>query len=133
MGAGEWERTGEILYLRGLINYIMVAEAVERAQKASGKKVPSGEDVRNALESMHMTAADWERVGLPGYPEFKVTCNDHERAKGVKFQQWDASAKKWNLVSDWIPVDRATVRPMMEADAAKFAKENKITPRANCS
>ena len=82
---------------------------------------------------MHMTAADWERVGLSGYPEFKVTCNDHEGAKGVLFQQWDASAKKWNLISDWVPVMRDVVRPMMEADAAKYAKENNITPRADCA
>ncbi|NKC12094.1 MAG: ABC transporter substrate-binding protein [Gammaproteobacteria bacterium] len=132
-GAGEWDRTSEILYLRGLVNYIMVVEAVARAQKATGQKVPDGEAVREALENMHMTAADWERVGLAGYPEFKVTCNDHEGAKGVMFQQWDASAKTWNLVSDWIPVMRDVVRPMMEADAAKFAAENNITPRANCS
>ena len=133
LGAGDWNRTGEILYLRGLINYIMAAEAIGRAQKATGAKVPSGEQVRDALENMHMTSADWDRIGLPGYPEFKVSCNDHEGAKGVMFQQWDASAKKWNLVSDWVPVMRDVVRPMMEADAAMFAKENNITPRANCS
>ena len=129
LGAGEWERTGEVLYLRGLINYIMVAEAVRRAQKKTGVKVPNGEQVRDALEAMHMTSADWERVGLPGYPEFKVSCNDHEGAKGVLFQQWNASEKRWKLVSDWVPVMRDVVRPMMEADAAKYAKENNITPR----
>jgi branched-chain amino acid transport system substrate-binding protein len=50
----------------------------------------------------------------------------------VLFQQWDAGKKKWNVISDWIPVMKDVVRPMMEADAAKYAKENKITPR-NCS
>lgn len=133
LGAGDWERTGEILYLRGLFNHIMVAEAIADAQKANNVKVPTGPQMRDAFEAMHMTAADWERIGLNGFPEIEVTCNDHENARGVMFQQWDASAKKWKLVSDWIPVMTDVVRPMMEADAAKFAAENSITPRANCT
>jgi len=133
LGAGKWERTGEVLYLRGLFNHIMIIEAVARAQKKLGVKVPTGVQMRDTFEAMHMTNADWERIGLNGFPEIKVSCNDHEDARGVMFQQWDASAKKWKLVSDWIPVMKDVVRPMMEADAAKFAAENKITPRANCT
>ena len=131
LGSGEVDRIGEVLYLRGLFNHVMVVEAIARAQKAHGVKVPSGEQMRQALEGMHMTSADWERIGLKGFPEMKVTCNDHEGARGVLFQQWDASAKKWNVISDWVPVMRDLVRPMMEADAEKFAKENNITP-AKC-
>jgi len=130
-GAGDLNRTGEVLYLRGLINHIVVGEAISRAQKKFGVKVPSGEQVREILDTFTMTKGDWERIGLTGFPEFQATCDDHEGAKGVMFQQWDAKAKQWNLVSDWIPVMRDVVRPMMEADAAKFAKENNITPR-NC-
>ena len=133
LGAGKWERTGETLYLRGLFNHIMIIEAVARAQKKLGVKVPTGVQMRDTFEAMHMTNADWERIGLNGFPEIKVSCNDHEDARGVMFQQWDASTKKWKLVSDWIPVMKDVVRPMMEADAAKFAAENKITPRANCT
>ena len=48
-------------------------------------------------------------------------------------QQWDADAGVWKIASDWNPVMRDVVRPMIEADAAAFAKENNITPRANCS
>jgi len=131
-GAGEVGRIGEVLYIRGLINHVFVVEAVRRAQEKHGVKVPNGEQMREALENMHMTAADWERIGLPGYPEIKVSCNDHEGGHPVLIQQWDASAKKWNVVSKWIPVMTDVVRPMMEADAMKFAAENNITPRANC-
>lgn len=132
LGSGEVDRIGEVLYLRGLFNHVMVVEAIRRAQEKHGVKVPSGEQMRLAFENMHMTAADWDRIGLKGFPEMKVTCDDHEGAKGVLFQQWDASAKKWNVISDWVPVMRDLVRPMMEADAKKFAEENNITPAA-CS
>ncbi len=132
LGSGEVDRIGEVLYLRGLFNHVMVVEAIRRAQEKHGVKVPSGEQMRQAFENMHMTAADWDRIGLKGFPEMKVTCDDHEGAKGVLFQQWDASAKKWNVISDWVPVMRDLVRPMMEADAKKFAEENNITPAA-CS
>jgi branched-chain amino acid transport system substrate-binding protein len=118
-----------VLYLRGLFNHIMVAEAVRNAQDKNSVKIPNSEQVREALESIKMDKSDWDRVGLVGFPEFAISCNDHEDARGVLFQQWDATAGAWKLVSDWIPVMRDVVRPMMEADAAKFAAENKITPR----
>ena len=58
-----------------------------------------------------------------------VYLDDHEGGHPVLFQQWDASAKSWSVVSDWVPTMRDVVRPMMEADAAKYAAENNITPR----
>ncbi len=128
-GAGDVGRIYEVLYIRGLLNHIFAMEAVSNAQKHFGVKVPSGEQVRWGLENMHVTAADWERLGLPGFAEIKVTCEDHEGGHPVLFQRWDASAKSWTVISDWIPVMRDVVRPMMEADAAKYAAENNITPR----
>ena len=128
LGAGEVERIGEVLYIRGLFNLVMVVEAARRAQDHFGVKVPSGEQMRWAFENTHMTAADWERIGLVGFPEMKVSCNDHEGGHPVLFQQWDAAKMEWNVISDWIPVMTDLVRPLMEADAAKFAEENNITP-----
>jgi branched-chain amino acid transport system substrate-binding protein len=129
LGAGDVKRIGEVLYIRGILNYAMVIEAVRRAQDKYKVKVPTGEQIRWAYENLHITAADWDRIGLSGYPEWKVTCNDHEGGNPVLFQQWDANAKQWKVISDWIPVMTDLVRPMMEADAKKFAKENNITPR----
>ncbi|MBM86085.1 MAG: ABC transporter permease [Rhodospirillaceae bacterium] len=130
LGAGEVDRIGEVLYIRGLFNHVMVVEAVRNAQKKFGVKVPNGEQMRWAYENTNMTAADWERIGLKGFPEMKVSCNDHEGGHPVLFQQWDATAKEWKVISDWIPVMTDLVRPLMEADAAKFAKENNITPKS---
>jgi len=132
LGAGKESRIGEVLYLRGMINHALVVEAISRAQKKYSVKVPNGDQMRWSFENLTMKDADWKRLGLTGFPNIDVTCNDHEGAKGVLFQQWDAKNKKWNSVSDWVPVMRDVVRPMMEADAAKYAKENNITPR-NCS
>ncbi len=129
LGAGEVDRIGEVLYIRGLFNHVIVVEAIGRAQKHFDVKVPNGEQMRWAYENMHMTAADWERIGLDGFPEMKVTCDDHEGGHPVMFQQWDAGAGQWKVISGWIPVMTDLVRPMMEADAAKFAAENNITPR----
>ncbi len=128
----DFHRTGEIVYLRGMLNYIVLTEAVRNAQKKFGVKVPIKEQIRWGFENLKLDKAAWKRIGLEGFPELSVSCNDHENAKGVLFQQWDAKAQKWNLITDWIPVMRDIVRPLQEADAAKFAKANNITPR-KCS
>ena len=129
LGAGDRDRIGEVLYNRGMLNMIFVVEAIRNAQKKFGVTVVTGEQVRWGLENMHVTPARWAELGLEGFAEIKVSCVDHEGGHPVLVQQWDAKAKKWNLTSDWIPVMRDIVRPMIEADAAKYAKENGITPR----
>ena len=60
-----------------------------------------------------------------------MTCRDHEGGGGVKFQQWTGTG--WKIVSDWIATDQKIVRPMIEAEAAKYAKEKNITPRSGMS
>ena len=47
----------------------------------------------------------------------RVTCEDHEGASPIRFEQWDG--KKWGSVSDWIPTMRDVVRPKIEAAAAE--------------
>ena len=53
----------------------------------------------------------------------KISCADHESGGPVIFQQWDGS--KWSFVSNWVPVMKDIVRPMIEEAAAKFAKRIK--------
>ena len=129
LGAGDENRLGEVLHIRGLLNHIFVLEAARNAQKHFGVKVPSGEQRRWGFENLDVTSADWDRIGLPGFPPIKVSCNDHEGGHPVLIQQWNANNKTWKVISDWLPVMKDVVRPMMEADAAKFAQENNITPR----
>ena len=115
-----------------MLNHLFVVEAIRNAQNHFNVKVPNGDQMQWGYENMNVTAADWERIGLPGFPPISVSCNDHEGNHPVLFQQWDASSKSWKVVSDWIPVMKDLVRPLQEADAAKFAKENNITPKS-CS
>lgn len=129
LGAGEENRLGEVLHIRGLLNHIFVFEAARNAQKHFGVKVPNGEQMRWGFENLDVTSADWDRIGLPGFPPIKVSCDDHEGGHPVLIQQWNATNKTWKVISDWLPVMKDVVRPMMEADAAKYAKENNITPR----
>ena len=132
-GAGDKGRVGEVLYNRGLLNMLFVVEAIRNAQAKFGVKVVTGEHVRWGLENMQITEARWKELGLDGFTgAINVSCENHEGAHPVRVQQWDAGAKQWKLVSDLLPVMSDVTRPMIEADAAKFAQENNIKPR-DCS
>jgi branched-chain amino acid transport system substrate-binding protein len=126
-GATTWDKAGEVLYNRALVNAMMTTEAIRDAIKKHGKKI-TGEQSREGLENLDLTH---DRLVKLGFGEMmkpiKVSCNDHEGNGPVLIQQWDG--KQWKIVSDWIEPMRDVVRPMMEASAKKFAEENKVTPR----
>jgi branched-chain amino acid transport system substrate-binding protein len=129
-GAIEWEKVGEVLYNRALVNAMIGTEAVRWAVKKYGKNV-KGEQVREGLENLDLTEARLNELGFGGIMKpIKVSCADHEGNGPILIQQWDG--KQWKVVSDWIEPMREVVRPMMEASAAKFASENKIEPRKDC-
>jgi branched-chain amino acid transport system substrate-binding protein len=124
---------GTVLYNRGLVNAAYIVEAVRLAQEkyGEGKRV-TGEQVRWALENLDLSAADVETLGLSGLlPPTTVTCLNHEgTAPAILIQQWNGKA--WEITSDWIPAMTDIVRPLIESDAAQYAKENSITP-VTCS
>jgi branched-chain amino acid transport system substrate-binding protein len=122
---------GQVLYNRGLINSMYMVEAVRTAQAIHGVKPLTGEQVRDGMEQLNVTEARLAELGMDGFMRpLKVTCEDHESSGPVIIQQWDG--KSWKMVSDWIEPMREVVRPMVEAAAAAYAKENNITPRS-CS
>jgi branched-chain amino acid transport system substrate-binding protein len=134
-GKGEMEdksRIGSIYYNRGVVFSIITAEAVRTAQARFGKGQPmTGEQVRWGLENLNIDEKRLKELGAVGFMQsLKVSCADHEGGGQVKFQQWDG--KQWKVITDWISSDQSIVRPMIEASAAQYAKENKITPR-DCS
>src|SRR6266511_4129131 len=55
-GTARWEDTGEILYVRGLINAMLGVEAIRTAQERFGKKPLTGEQVRWGLENVDISA-----------------------------------------------------------------------------
>jgi len=119
---------GEALYNRGVVNMVYTTEAMRTAMAKFGNKVLNGEEEQWGLEHLDLTAARLKELGLEDFTKpVKVTCEDHETMGPVRIQQWDG--KKWNFVSDWISPMRDVVRPMIEEDAAAYAKEKGITPR----
>lgn len=131
-GKGSWEKDkiGGVLYSRGMVNMALVVEAIRTAQGKFGKKPLTGEEVRWGLENLDITAATAKGLGMTGLmPHVKVSCANHEGSNpGVFIQQWDGKA--WKTITDWIPADTSLVRPLIEQDAAQYAKENNITPRS---
>ena len=49
------DKVGENLYNRGVYNSMLIAEGIANAQKITGKKVVTPEDVRRGLETMNIT------------------------------------------------------------------------------
>ena len=128
MGLGTEDEIGEVLYNRGIANNAFVVEAMFTAMKEFGDRPLTGEEMRWGFEHLDITAERIEELGLTGIlPPTQVTCANHEGSPAVMLQRWDG--EKWTIFTDWIPAMTDVVRPMIEADAAQYAKENGITPR----
>ena len=105
-----------------------MVEAIRTAQKLYGAKPLTGELIRDGLENLDLSAERLKELGLEGLtPPIEVSCADHEGSHAIRIQQWDG--KKWSFVSDWIMPMKDVVRPLIEASAAQYAKEKRITPR----
>ena len=131
-GAGPDKAVGTIMWNRGVVTALYSIEGIKTAQKKFGNKPMTGEQVRWGIENLNLTDADLKKLGFKGLAgPLTVTCRDHEGGGGVKFQQWTGTG--WKIVSDWIATDQKIVRPMIEAEAAKYAKEKNITPRSGMS
>jgi len=125
--AAKLDETGEILYIRGLINAMLGVEAIRTAQEKFGKKPLTGEQVRWGLENLNLTAERLKQLGFDNELQpIRVSCADHEGTRTGRIQTWDG--KKWNIASDWITADDSIIAPMVKEAAAKYAAEKKITP-----
>ena len=130
-GAGKREAVGEVLYNRGLVSAMFEVEAIRTAMTKYGNKPLRGEQVRWGFEHLNLTEKRLEELSMKGFTHpLKVTCEDHEGAGPVMFQQWDG--KMWNRISDWIPVMKDLVRPKTETAAAEQGRTLGYTMR-DCS
>ena len=117
-----------MLYNRGVIQAVYQSEAALTAMNHFKVKTLTGEQMQYGLEHLDLTEARIKELGLEGFMRpVKVSCKDHETGGSVLIQQWDG--KQWKIVSDWIAPMTDILRPMIEASAAKYAKENKIKVR----
>jgi len=62
------EKVGENLYNRGVYNSMLLVEGIRNAQRITGKKVITGEDMRRGLESLNITEARLKEIGMEASP-----------------------------------------------------------------
>ncbi len=123
--AGEF---GQVLYDRGIYNSVLIAEAIAEAQKITGKKVVTGEDVRRGLENLDLDAARFKVLGLEGFAApFKLTCADHNSHSATFVQQWDGA--KWVKIGDPIAPATDKVEPLLDEAAKTYAEKNAGWPK----
>jgi branched-chain amino acid transport system substrate-binding protein len=122
------KRVGENFYNRGVMNAAVIAEAIRNAQKITGKKDITGDEMRRGLETLNITAARWAAMGLPNFAApMQVTCDDHNGHNAAYVQQWDGT--KWVKVSDWISPMKDKVIPLIDKAAADYVKQNAGWPK----
>jgi len=122
------EKVGELLYNRGVYNSMLIAEGIRNAQKVTGKKVVTGEDVRRGLETMDINAARLKEMGMEGFTQpLKLTCTDHNGHLATFMQEWDG--KKFVKISDPIPAMTEKVQPLLESAAKDYAEKNTGWPK----
>jgi branched-chain amino acid transport system substrate-binding protein len=126
------EDVKEIYYMRGVFNAAVVAEAIANAQRISGKKVITGEDMRKGLETLKLTPDRIKAAGFEGFmDQMEITCRDHAGAHRMFVQRWDG--KEWKQVSDWLTPMTEVVRPMLEEAAAKYVADKKDWVTQKCA
>jgi branched-chain amino acid transport system substrate-binding protein len=122
------DKVGENFYNRGLLNSVLIAEGIRNAQRLTGKKEVTGDDVRRGLETINITAARWKELGLENFAApIRVSCADHNQHSGIYLAQWDGT--KWIKASDYIEPLKDKVLPLIDADAKQYAASNPGWPK----
>jgi branched-chain amino acid transport system substrate-binding protein len=122
------DKVGENFYNRGVLNAAVIAEAIRNAQKITGKKDITGDEMRRGLETLQISAARWKAMGLDSFAApLAVTCEDHNGHNSAYMQQWDGT--KWVKVSDWISPMKDKVVPLIDKAAAEYVKQNTGWPK----
>jgi branched-chain amino acid transport system substrate-binding protein len=122
------ENVGENLYNRGVYNAMLMAEAVRSAQKVTGKKAVTGEDVRRGLEALDITEARLKEIGFEGFAApVKISCTDHNGHNKVFISQWDGT--KYVKGSEWMEPLKKIVLPLIDEAAKEYETKNTGWPK----
>jgi len=122
------EKVGELLYNRGVYNSLLIAEAIANAQKLTGKKAVTGEDVRRGMETIKLDPARLKALGLEGFTDqITLSCDDHNGHRPAFMQEWDGT--KWVKISDPIEPMSDRVKAQLEAAAKDYAEKNAGWPK----
>ncbi|AVO39715.1 ABC transporter substrate-binding protein [Pukyongiella litopenaei] len=130
--AGNGDQMGTVLYNRGLYAAVLAAEAARIAQEIHGTPDITPGMMRDGMEALDITAERLAELGFEGFATpFKVSCENHGGNGMGAVQQWDAQAKTWTLVTDFIVSDADIIDPLIAEDSAAYAAENSIEERCN--
>ena len=122
------DKVGDVLYDRGVYNSMLIAEAIGNAQKLTGKKVVTGEDVRRGLETINLTPERLKQLGFEGFTgPLQISCSDHNGHRPTFMQEWDG--QKWVKVSGDLPAMSDKVMPLLDAAAKDYAEKNAGWPK----
>jgi branched-chain amino acid transport system substrate-binding protein len=122
------DKVGELLYNRGIYNSLLIAEGIATAQKLTGKKAVTGEDVRRGMENIKLDPARLKELGLEGFTDQLVlSCSDHNGHRAAFMQEWDGT--KWVKISNPIEPMTDRVKGQLEAAAKDYAEKNTGWPK----
>ncbi|GGC86390.1 ABC transporter substrate-binding protein [Chelatococcus reniformis] len=122
------DKVGEVLYNRGVYNSMLIAEAIRNAQKLTGKKAVTGEDVRRGLETIDLTPARLKELGMEGFTDpLKLTCSDHNGHGATFMQEWNG--EKYVKVSGPLKPMTDKVEPLVQSAAKDYAEKNTGWPK----
>jgi branched-chain amino acid transport system substrate-binding protein len=115
--------------MRGAMSAMLGVEGIRAAQERFGKgKVMSGEQVRWGLENLNLTQAKLDGLGFAGVMRpISTSCMDHMGSAWARIHTWDGAT--WKFTSDWMQADEQIIKPMVKAQAEKYASEKKLTRR----
>lgn len=113
---------GNVLYNRGLLNAVILAEAIRVAQDTTGKSVINGADMRAGLEGINLTEERLTELGLPNFTgALQGSCADHEGNGAIFIQQWTGT--DWERTTDLIAPMTDVVRPMLLEAAESYVSD----------
>ncbi len=132
MSQASADTVGDNYYNRGMMNSVLIAEAIHTAQTITGNVSISGADMRVGLENLNLSEERLAELGLAGFTNaIRVTCEDHAGAHPIYLQQWTGSG--WNAVSDWFTPMRDRVRPLLEAAAVEYTADKPDWQTQTCN
>jgi branched-chain amino acid transport system substrate-binding protein len=130
--SGAGDQVGSVLYSRGMYAALVISEAIRKAQELAGASGINAAQLRDGFEALEITEERMAELGLPNFGQpFKASCEDHGGPGAALIQQWDATAKKWSLITGFIAPDDEVLVPLVMEDSAAFAAENSIAERCN--
>ena len=130
--SGDGSHFGTVLYNRGLFQAMVQVEAATVAQKIHGTSKITPAMYRDGFENVNLTAKRLEELGFKDFaPPFQISCENHGGSGLAAVQQWDAKAKKWNMITEYMYGDSDVVQKLIAEDSSKYAAEQKIAERCN--